>query len=779
VASSVNCGYAWIQDGGTYDGLLTRVNLIAAMFLQAGGTVNPGVLPSGNAMTVAAGSGMQVTVATGSVVCPAAGSDQGAYVFSLLTAATLTVETSDPANPRVDMVCANVIDTGESDGFAEVQIIAGTPASGATLGNLDGAPAAPSNSVVLAYVLVPADSASVTSGNIANVAPFTVAQGGVLPVAAADAPAGYTGAMIYDTTSGSFRHNPASGPVQAHVLPYAAVYEQASGAPSTSDSGTAVTVCSIPITTDGITEWEFRGQWPGFWSNADTAFYADVQLVLDDTIVGDVVVRNDASNDTGGGGGMMSAFTTPMYQQMLTDENAMSTALDRAQAAVQVAQAQEQLTQATQQATYTGQEYALQEKSGVAGSQTVVAAKEAVKVALYGVQDAAVQVAAAERNLAVTEENNAAQIKAAMLAVTEAQQQAAYQQSQDALAIQHAQQNVTNTYKEQGLEAAATASTSNSAANQFVKDMARLSPAARGFVNELLSMHGAWTKIEDIAQGAVMPGMTIFLKGIQGILPVIDLGVQQMGAAMGTAFGGFGKLMQTPAFKEGLAGLLANGVQFAQIVLPAFAQFIQQLGRVGGQKGAVTGLSNALAGVAHGLTGLVTGIAPYIGSINSLFGAIGKIVAAIGPPLATIVGLIARAVTPLTEFLNSKAGSPVVKVIGDIAAGMLVFKGMQKLLPLEAFSKLGGIIKDLPGSLGKLATGIGALPGQIAGVFPKIGGWFSELGGGIAKVGSSIGGLATSFAGFVSSMVGKLGEAVAATGAWIAEHAVAAASFIQ
>ena len=148
MASSVNCGYAWMQDGGTYDGLLTRVNLIAAMFLQAGGAVNPGVLPSGNAMKVAAGSGMTVTVATGSVVCPAAGSDQGAYVFSLLDAATLTVATSDPANPRVDLVCANVVDPGTSAGEAEVQIIAGTPIPGATLANLDGAPAAPSNCTV-------------------------------------------------------------------------------------------------------------------------------------------------------------------------------------------------------------------------------------------------------------------------------------------------------------------------------------------------------------------------------------------------------------------------------------------------------------------------------------------------------------------------------------------------------------------------------------------------------------------------------------------------------
>ena len=100
-----------------------------------------------------------------------------------------------------------------------------------------------------------------------------------------------------------------------------------------------------------------------------------------------------------------------------------------------------------------------------------------------------------------------------MLAVKEAQQQSAYQQEQDALAIQQAQQNLTNTYKSQQLQMAATMSTSNQAANQFVKDMSRLSAPARDLVRQLLSMHGAWRLIEKIAQGAILPGMTAFLPG--------------------------------------------------------------------------------------------------------------------------------------------------------------------------------------------------------------------------------------------------------------------------
>ena len=57
-----------------------------------------------------------------------------------------------------------------------------------------------------------------------------------------------------------------------------------------------------------------------------------------------------------------------------------------------------------------------------------------------------------------------------------------------------------------------------------------------------------------------------------------------MGTAMGGSFGQFGKLMQTPAFKTGLGGLLQNSVQFTNIVLPAFAGFLQMLGKVGGRR---------------------------------------------------------------------------------------------------------------------------------------------------------------------------------------------------
>jgi SLT domain-containing protein/chemotaxis protein histidine kinase CheA len=487
------------------------------------------------------------------------------------------------------------------------------------------------------------------------------------------------------------------------------------------------------------------------------------------------------------------------YQQTLTDQNAMSTSLDKQQAALAVAQAEQQLTDAKDQSKDATVAATTADKQGVAGSQLVIQAKQGVTSAQYAMTDAQKAYIEAQKNLVTTELNNADAIKAAQMSVVEAQEQAAYTQERDSQAIVNAQRNVTDTYKEQQLQAAATASTANSAANQFVKDMGRLSPAGREVVRELLSMRGALHELETIAQTAIAPGLVLFLQGIQKIMPVVDSGVRAMGKAIGSAFGDFGKVMQTPAFAQGMAGLIANGIQFAQIVLPAFAQFLQQMGILGSKQGAVTGLADALAGIAQGLTGLAKGLIPYIPAFNSILQMLGKLASEIGPALAQSLGIAAQALEPIMKFLSSPAGTPVVQVLAHIAAYMLIFKGFQKLVPFEGIAKGFGMIKGLPETLGKVAGGIKGI-GSGEGILSKAGGWFSSLGTSVSgaasaiagkfsgawsglvsfgsKIGPAMSGAASSVAGFVSGMVSGLASAAKATVAWVAEHAVATAAFI-
>jgi hypothetical protein len=287
------------MDGPTYDASIARTNHVAASLLNTGAAaVYGGVLPSGGAMAVTAGSGMSVNVATGYCAAPATATTSGGYLFGLMSAASLTVATSDPSNPRIDIVCATVTDLGTSSSTTVVQVVTGTAAPS------PAAPALPATSVLLAQVLVPAASTSVASGNVTDERLFTTAQGGILPYSSATsvAPSGYTGMYAHDAATGRLVHNGTSGPAQPHILPQAPVQAYASGAPGTTVSGGLVTVTALSFTADGVTDWVFEGSWPGLWSSASSAFYADIYLTLDSATLTDMLVRNDSTSSTGAGG---------------------------------------------------------------------------------------------------------------------------------------------------------------------------------------------------------------------------------------------------------------------------------------------------------------------------------------------------------------------------------------------------------------------------------------------------------------------------------------------
>jgi hypothetical protein len=516
------------------------------------------------------------------------------------------------------------------------------------------------------------------------------------------------------------------------------------------------------------------------------------------------------------------------YQEKLVNQNAYSTSLDRQQAALAVAQAKQHLKDATDQETNAQVAANLANKQGVQGSQTVIQAKQQQLEASQALQNAHQAEADAQRNLRNTELNNAAQVKAAQMQAAQAREQAAYQQKMDAQAVANAERNVTNTIKEQRLAMAAMRSTSNSAANQFAKDMAKLTPAGRGFVNQILSMRGAFKQLEGAAQTAVLPGFTTWLHGVSSLMPEIQGAVSGMGSAISQAFAGFGKELASPAGAKVFEGLVKNGMQFANIVLPAFADFFSQLGILGSKQGAVTGLADLLAGIGHGLAGFAAGLTPYIPDFDRFFAVLGKIAAALGPALAQDIGLIAKALQPLLLLLsNGSIGGPFISGIAQAVAGLLIFKGVLKLLPgflseplAKAGAKLGewltAPLKKMGGQIGGWVKQAG---GQIAGWAGQAGTaisgwaqtagstlatwgrngaqavstWASSAGSAIAtwatNAGSAIAGWATSFGGwmvsagqsaatFVAGLGARLAEAATATWAWVAENATAAGSYI-
>lgn len=451
------------------------------------------------------------------------------------------------------------------------------------------------------------------------------------------------------------------------------------------------------------------------------------------------------------------------YQQRLIDQNAYSTQLDRQQAALAVLKAQQQVKDSQDQLTASQYQANLVNRQGVDGNQQVIQAKQALLQAEYGIKNAAFAAADAQRQLTLTELNNAAQLKEAHIAVAAAernaafqqvrdaeqirqaqrqlsmaQEQAAYTQMRDAEQVAIAQRNVANTIKEQQLQWASMMSTENAAANQFLKDMSRLSPAGRDFVNQVLGMSDGFRQLEFAAQSATLPGFTDFLRGIQALLPTIQDGVTQMGGAISRAFSAMGQLMQTPEFATMLNGLITNGVRFADVVLPAFAKFALELGIIGGQQGAVDGVANLLAGVARALTGMAASIGQYTPQINEFLTAAGNVIAQIGPPLGQIIGLIAKTLEPLTSYLNAHPDGTIVTLLGQIVASMLLFRPLVGMVsaPFRALTAAVESIRGLPATIERIVQRIVAAWGGLTGMETGTTAATNALGAGGAAAGA-------------------------------------------
>jgi hypothetical protein len=313
VAISVTTSLPMWLAGCTYDangGNDLRNSGVSAYFYDQGivtGT-SIGVLAGvvgGAGLVVSAGTGMTVLVQPGSFVVPnSATPTAGGYASTLSTQATLTVQTADPTNARIDIVVANVVDNGNSSSFGQVQILTGTPAPS------PAAPSAPANSMVLAQLSVPAGTSSMTAGLITDKRTFTTTTGGVL-VAPKGSVTGYRGQVAYDVASGSFYHNSnAGGPQQMQVLPWApqTLYKTT---PTVSVSGATQTVLSTTITTDGSTDIAIYVKATGLAMLASHGeFGANLQALVDGTLVDQMVVFNTLSDGGVRGGGSMTAYTS-------------------------------------------------------------------------------------------------------------------------------------------------------------------------------------------------------------------------------------------------------------------------------------------------------------------------------------------------------------------------------------------------------------------------------------------------------------------------------------
>jgi len=109
--------------------------------------------------------GMSVQVAAGhALIAGTQTATQGFYIAYNDGATTIAIATANPTNPRIDRIVVAVQDAfygGTANNQVLFQAVTGTPASSPV------APAAPSNSITLAYVAVAAGATSITNfGNV-------------------------------------------------------------------------------------------------------------------------------------------------------------------------------------------------------------------------------------------------------------------------------------------------------------------------------------------------------------------------------------------------------------------------------------------------------------------------------------------------------------------------------------------------------------------------------------------------------------------------------------
>ena len=110
-------------------------------------------------------AGLSVVVDSGwAAIVGTTQANMGTYVTYNDASVVLSLNTANPTNPRIDLVCATVNDayyTGSLNNVV-IQVIAGTPAGSPV------APSLPANSITLATVAVGAGATAITNANITD-----------------------------------------------------------------------------------------------------------------------------------------------------------------------------------------------------------------------------------------------------------------------------------------------------------------------------------------------------------------------------------------------------------------------------------------------------------------------------------------------------------------------------------------------------------------------------------------------------------------------------------
>jgi chemotaxis protein histidine kinase CheA len=402
-------------------------------------------------------------------------------------------------------------------------------------------------------------------------------------------------------------------------------------------------------------------------------------------------------------------------------------------------------------------------------AQATATAQHGLAAAAQQQADAQAALAKANRAAADQQITSAEQVAKAQQSLADAQRQADQQRQDSTKSVQRAEQNLTDTLKEQQLSADSAGASGSAAASKFAEDYAKLTPAAKAFVDQVLSMRGELHKLAADAQTATLPGFTQMLKDSEHLMPVFEDGVNRTGHALSDMAVAFGHLFANPDFD-------ASALKFEQIVTGGFGQFTSALPpllnaivtsgvqaaplinavAVGVHDLVGSGLPAFLSGLTTGASGAAVGVSALFKGVDSLLGPVGtlagSLAGAMGPALGEVVPEIAHFADEIVQSLlplMPELSTDLMDVAHVVDELFQVFEPIIPLLADElgtALRIIDPLLKDTAGFLHDNADWLTPVAEGILGVVAAI-----KIYGGVSGIIQSTTGKATQALGTFST----------------------------
>lgn len=222
---------------------------------------------------------------------------------------------------------------------------------------------------------------------------------------------------------------------------------------------------------------------------------------------------------------------------------------------------------------------------GIEGSDQVVQAKQAEVEANESLADA-------QENLKFTQRDAAKASQAAADAVINAKESYA----EGAERVKELKEDLAD-LKNNTDEAGASASAAATAAAEYEAALAKLSPAAREVVKELIKYSEAWEGISKNASEAISPGLLKFLQLLRvKLLPDISKFLTNMARGAGEFLGNLGELLTTDKSIAALRDMFEDSYEFMELMGESMLNLIEWMLGLG-VAARKSGLTKYLGGI--------------------------------------------------------------------------------------------------------------------------------------------------------------------------------------